>query len=129
MCVVAYTDSASIEGVEISFKHLVTDISENIKITVVGICQVFVDEIAHNRPQASRVVLPVKGMRSLATYLQTLHKLRPDVVQINICTPRQCATGLFAALTPNTRVVRVDQLPLSTTNPVKLWGRVLSLLC
>ncbi|MDF5723455.1 MAG: hypothetical protein PUP91_23905 [Rhizonema sp. PD37] len=46
-----------------------------------------VDEIAHHRSQASRVVLPVKGMRSLTTHLQMLHKLRPDVVHINICTP------------------------------------------
>ncbi|MDF5728332.1 MAG: hypothetical protein PUP92_09910 [Rhizonema sp. PD38] len=64
MCVVVYTDSDSIKGAEISFKHLVADISENMFITVVGICQVVVDEIAHHRLQASRVLLLVEGMRS-----------------------------------------------------------------
>jgi len=129
MHVVAYTDSAGIGGAEISLKHLVTNVSSDIDVTVVGTCQPVVETIAHHRPQGSGLVLPAKGIRSLTTHLQTLHQLRPDVVHINLCTPWECATGLFAALTlPNTRVVRVDQLPLRTTDAVNLWRtRALSL--
>jgi len=129
MRVVTYTDSAGIGGAEISLKHLVTNVSKDIDVTVVGTSNVVVDAIAQHRPQASRVVLPAKGIYSLTAHLQVLHRLRPDVVHINICTPWECATGLFAALTlPNARVVRVDQLPLRTTDAVKLWRtRALSL--
>ncbi|BAY47923.1 group 1 glycosyl transferase [Scytonema sp. HK-05] len=129
MRVVTYTDSAGIGGAEISLQHLVTNVSKDIDITVVGTSNLVVDAIAQHRPQASRVVLPAKGTHSLTAHLQVLHRLRPDVVHINICTPWECATGLFAALTlPNARVVRVDQLPLRTTDALKLWRtRALSL--
>ncbi|NEQ28115.1 MAG: glycosyltransferase [Microcoleus sp. SIO2G3] len=129
MRVVTYTDSAGIGGAEISLQHLVTNVSKDIDVTIVGTCNLVVDAIAQHRPQASRVVLPAKGTHSLTAHLQVLHRLRPDVVHINICTPWECATGLLAALTlPNARVVRVDQLPLRTTDAVKLWRtRALSL--
>ncbi|ARV59952.1 glycosyltransferase [Nostocales cyanobacterium HT-58-2] len=129
MRVVAYTDSAGIGGAEVSLQHLVTHVSKDIDMTIVGTCPLVVDTIAQHRPQASRVVLPAKGIHSLTAHLQALHRLNPDVVHINICTPWECATGLFAALTlPNARVVRVDQLPLRTTDAVKLWRtRALSL--
>lgn len=129
MRVVTYTDSAGIGGAEISLQHLVTNVSKDIDVTVVGTSHLVVDTIAQHRPQASRVVLPAKGTHYLTAHLQVVHRLRPDVVHINICTPWECATGLFAALTlPNARVVRVDQLPLRTTDAVKLWRtRALSL--
>ncbi|MBD2775335.1 glycosyltransferase [Iningainema tapete] len=138
MRIVAYTDSAGIGGAEISLGHLVTQVTDEIEITVVGTCEKVVDAIAfgsthsviaHQKPKVSRVVLPAKGIQSLTAHLQVMHQLRPDVVHINICTPWECATGLFAALTlPNARVVRVDQLPLRTTDAVKLWRtRALSL--
>ena len=129
MRVVTYSDSAGIGGAEISLQHLVTNVSKDIDVTIVGTSNLVVDAIAQHRPQASQVVLPAKGTHSLTAHLQVLHRLRPDVVHINICTPWECATGLFAALTlPNARVVRVDQLPLRTTDAVKLWRtRALSL--
>jgi glycosyltransferase involved in cell wall biosynthesis len=51
------------------------------------------------------------------------------VVHVNLYTPWVCTTVLFAALTlPNVRVVRVDQLPLRTTDAIALWRtRMLSL--
>ncbi len=129
MRIVTYTDSGGIGGAEISLKHLVTNVSTDIDVTVVGTSHMVVDTIAQHRPQASQVVLPAKGIHSLTAHLQVLHRLRPDIVHINICTPWECATGLFAALTlPNARVVRVDQLPLRTTDAVNLWRtRALSL--
>jgi len=129
MRIVTYTDSAGIGGAEISLKHLVTNVSKDIDVTIVGTSHLVVDTIAQHRPQASQVVLPPNGIHSLTAHLQVLHRLCPDVVHINICTPWECATGLFAALTlPNARVVRVDQLPLRTTDAVNLWRtRALSL--
>jgi glycosyltransferase involved in cell wall biosynthesis len=129
MRVIAYTDSAGIGGAEISLRHLVANAAKDIDITVVGTCQVVVDAISAQRPQAKRVVLPAKGIQSMTAHLTVLRQLRPDVVHINTCTPWECATGLFAALTlPNARVVRVDQLPLRTTDAIKLWRtRALSL--
>lgn len=62
-------------------------------------------------------------------HLVALHRLHPDVVQLNLCTPWACAMGLATALTlPGARVVRVDQLPLRTTDAIQLWRtRALSL--
>lgn len=129
MRVVFYTDYAGIGGAEISLKHLVTNVSSDIDITVVGTCQLVVNAIVQHRPQVSRFVLPTKGLWSVTAHLLLLHQLRPDVVHVNLCTPWECATGLFAALTlPNARVVRVDQLPLRTTDALNLWRtRALSL--
>jgi glycosyltransferase involved in cell wall biosynthesis len=122
MHVVAYTDSAGIGGAEISLRHLITNVSRDIDVTVVGTSHLVVEAIAAKRPQAKRVVLPATGIWSVIAHVQTLHQLHPDIVHINTCTPWECATGLFAALTlPNARVVRVDQLPLRTTDALKLW--------
>jgi glycosyltransferase involved in cell wall biosynthesis len=122
MRVVTYTDSAGVGGAEISLGHLVTNLSDNIDVTVVGTCKSVVDAVAAKKLQAKRVVLPATGIKSLMAHLQVLHSLCPDIVHINICTPWQCATGLFAALTlPKARVVRVDQLPLRTTDSIRLW--------
>jgi glycosyltransferase involved in cell wall biosynthesis len=125
MRVVVYTDSAGIGGAEISLGHLVTNASSDVDVTVMGTCQLVVDAIAAKRLQIKQVILP----KSLLAHLQALYSLRPDVVHINTCTPWACATGLFAALTlPKARVVRVDQLPLRTTDFIKLWRtRALSL--
>jgi glycosyltransferase involved in cell wall biosynthesis len=127
--VVVYTDVAAIGGAEISLGHLVAAVSDDIDVTLLGISQFVVDAIAAGRPQASRVVLPEKGLRSVMAHLVALRRLRPDVVHLNLCSPWACATGLTAALTlPNARVVQVEQLPLRTTDALTLWRtRVLSL--
>lgn len=127
--VVAYTDAAGIGGAEISLGHLVATGSQEIELIVLGVSEVVVKAIAQRRAQLSTQVLPAKGARSLLAHLAALHQLHPDVVHCNLCTPWACATGLAAALTlPNARVVRVDQLPLRTTDAVTLWRtRALSL--
>lgn len=127
--VVAYTDAAGIGGAEISLSHLVTNVSANVDVTVIGTSEFVVDAIAARRSGASRVVLPASGLRAATAHLEALHRLRPDVVHVNLCTPWAGATGLVAALTlPKARVVRVDQLPLRTTDGFRLWRtRALSL--
>lgn len=126
--VVAYTDAAGIGGAEISLGHLVAAVSQDIELIVLGVSELAVKAIADRRMQLSTQVLPAKGATLLA-HLTTLHQLQPDVIHCNLCTPWACATGLAAALTlPNARVVRVDQLPLRTTDAVTLWRtRALSL--
>jgi glycosyltransferase involved in cell wall biosynthesis len=120
--VVAYTDAAGIGGAEISLGHLVATASDRIQLSVVGVSQTVVEAIANRRPQADRFVLPPHGIKSFAAHLHTLSQLQPDIVHANLCTPWACATGLTAALMlPHTRVVRVDQLPLRTTDAIALW--------
>lgn len=121
MRVVVYTDSLGMGGAEFSLGHLVAAVSRDIAITVMGVSAVVVDAIASQRPGAEKIVLPT-GLPSLAAHLATLHRLRPDIVHLNLCTPWAGATGLATALTlPQARVVRVDQLPLRTTDALALW--------
>jgi glycosyltransferase involved in cell wall biosynthesis len=120
--VVAYTDAAGIGGAEISLGHLVATASDQVQISVVGVSQKVVEAIANRRPQAQRFVLPASGIQSFVAHLQSLSRLQPDIVHANLCTPWSCATGLTAALMlPRVRVVRVDQLPLRTTDAIALW--------
>ena len=120
--VVAYTDAAGVGGAEISLGHLVATVSADIDVTVLGTSSLVVDAIADRRPQAARMVLPATGSRSSLAHTRTLHQLRPDVVHINLCTPWVGTTCLIAALLlPKARVVRVDQLPLRTTDALTLW--------
>lgn len=127
--VVTYTDAPGIGGAEISLGHLVATVSHDIEVTILGTSQRVVDAIAARRPQASRLVLPTKGPQSLMAHLATLLRIRPDVVHCNLCVPWAGAMGLTAALMlPDVRVVRVDQLPLRTTDAIALWRtRALSL--
>jgi glycosyltransferase involved in cell wall biosynthesis len=127
--VVVYTDSAGIGGAEISLGHLVATVDDNIEITVVGVSPVVVNAIADRHPKASRIVLPETGLWSFIAHLKAFRSLNPDIIHCNLCTPWACSTGLTAALLlPNARVVRVDQLPLRTTDALTLWRtRFLSL--
>ncbi|PIG90654.1 glycosyltransferase [Gloeocapsopsis sp. IPPAS B-1203] len=129
MRVVTYTDSEGIGGAEISLGHLVAQVSDSIAATVMGTSKQVVDAIASRRPQATRVIVTPNHPWSFAAHYRALYRLRPDIIHLNLCTPWQGATGLFAALLlPNTRVVRVDQLPLRTTDPTTLLRtRMLSL--
>lgn len=127
--VVVYTDSIGIGGAEMSLGHLVATVSDNIEVIVMGTSELVVEAIAQKRPQALKRVLTAKGISSVLAHLAALIKLRPDVVHINLCTPWAGQVALFTALMlPNVRVVRVDQLPLRTTDLMTWWRtRVLSL--
>jgi glycosyltransferase involved in cell wall biosynthesis len=127
--VVAYTDAAGIGGAEISLGHLVTAVAGQVEVTVLGTCQAVVETIARQHSQAAMQVLPSAGWQSWLAHRSTLQRLRPDVVHLNLCTPWAGATALATALTlPNVRVVRVDQLPLRTTDTLDLCRtRALSL--
>ncbi|NEQ23216.1 MAG: glycosyltransferase [Microcoleus sp. SIO2G3] len=125
MRVVAYTDAAGIGGAEISLGHLVAALGDRVEIIVLGEHASVIAAIARQHPQArSQAVNKGFGAHRFA-----LQQLRPHLVHCNLCTPWAGASGLAAALSlPNLRVVRVDQLPLRTTDAVQLWRtRALSL--
>jgi glycosyltransferase involved in cell wall biosynthesis len=127
--VLMYTDSAGIGGAEISLGHLAATASENIRITIAGTSSLVVNHIADRRPQSDRIILPDRGISAFLQHFLTFYRLRPDIIHINLCTPWAGAIGLTAALLlPRVKVVRVDQLPLRTTDTLTLWRtRALSL--
>jgi glycosyltransferase involved in cell wall biosynthesis len=120
--VIVYTDSAGIGGAELSLGHLVSTVSPEIELIVVGVSHVVVNTIADRCPQANRIVLPKVGIVSFLSHLKTFWQLCPDIIHFNLCTPWAGAIGLAAALlVPQARIVRVDQLPLRTTDAWTLW--------
>ncbi|HEY9619676.1 MAG TPA: glycosyltransferase family 4 protein [Crinalium sp.] len=127
--VIAYTDSPGVGGAEISLGHLVAHASKEIDITIIGVSPEVVNAIANRRPQAPRILLSDGNASSWLEHWWTFRRLKPDIIHINLCTPWAGAIGLSAALAqPHARVVRVDQLPLRTTDAIDLWRtRALSL--
>jgi len=127
--VVLYTDAQGIGGAEISLGNLVETISPNFKLTLVGSSQPVIAAIAAKRVGIAQYILPASNILSFKKLLRTFYRLNPDVIHCNLCTPWACAAGLTAAsLLPNSRVVRVDQLPLRTTDALQLWRtRLISL--
>jgi hypothetical protein len=118
---VIYTDSAGIGGAEMSLGHLVAHTAASIELTIVGVSQPVVQAIGDRRPGTPQIVLP-QGLTAFTRHWQTFHCLRPHIIHCNLCTPWAGAIGLAAALiTPDARVVRVDQLPLRTTDALTLW--------
>jgi glycosyltransferase involved in cell wall biosynthesis len=124
-----YTDAMGVGGAEISLEHLIANVSSDVAITVVGVSKHVVDTIAARRSHTKSIVLPGTGIQSLIAHVATFHRLKPDLIHFNLCTPWAGAIGLVAALSlPRARVVRVDQLPLRTTDAIELWRtRMLSL--
>lgn len=119
--VVAYTDARGRGGAEISLGHLLASLPEEVRPTVVGVDAGVVGWLAERRPGAESLLLP-DGAGALAAHLRAFRRHRPDVVHLNRCVPWACATATAAALlTPRTRVVTVDQLPLRTTRAGVLW--------
>jgi glycosyltransferase involved in cell wall biosynthesis len=120
--VLVYTDSASLGGAEISLGHLVGAVTPAIQITVVGVAEAVVQAIAQQRPQAKTAVLPRAGPLAYFAHWRCFRQLRPDLIHLNLCTPWAGAMALSLALSlPQVRVLRVDQLPLRTTDALTLW--------
>ncbi|MDM9380334.1 hypothetical protein QUB80_06415 [Chlorogloeopsis sp. ULAP01] len=66
-------------------------------MTIVGICQLVVDAIIRHRTKVKQVVLPATEVYSEFAHLQALHRLHPDLVHINTCTPWEYVIATFAA--------------------------------
>ncbi len=112
--IVVYTDAAGLGGAEISLGHLIATAAPDWDITVVGVAASVVKTIAAFRPQSASIVLPP---RSLYRHWLCLRQMAPRLIHFNCCTPWANRLGLLAGLLqPNVRLVRVDQLPLRTTD-------------
>lgn len=119
---IVYTDSTNLGGAEISLGHLVATANPAITVAVMGVDAAIVMQLVANRPGAPARVLPATGVFAIPAHLSAFRAFRPDVIHFNLCTPWACATGLTAALAlPQIRVVRVEQLPLRTTDAIELW--------
>jgi glycosyltransferase involved in cell wall biosynthesis len=120
--IIAYTDATGLGGAEISLGNLIATVSDEFEMTVVGVSQKVIDTICDRHPQVQRLVLSNKGFQAVASHLYWFRRLRPHLIHCNLCTPWACSVALTTALLqPNTRVVRVDQLPLRTTDALTLW--------
>lgn len=118
----AYTDSVGIGGAEISLGHLVRTADPDLQITVVGVAQKVVQFVAQQRPRSQSIVLPDKGIQAVFAHFRCFWKQQPEVVHLNLCTPWAGAIAQLVALSlPQARVIRVDQLPLRTTEALTLW--------
>lgn len=115
MHTLVYTDSAGVGGAEISLGNLIATVPDEIQITVAGVHASVVEAIAHYRPTSKH--------RILSNFAQHLLAFRQaDLIHFNCCTPWANRLGISAALLlPNVRIVRVDQLPLRTTDAATLW--------
>jgi glycosyltransferase involved in cell wall biosynthesis len=120
--ILVYTDATALGGAEISLGHLVANVSKDFQITVGGVSPAIVNAIASRRPEAKKIILSDQKPLAFLTHLNTFFRLKPDVIHCNLCTPWACSTALRAALwLPNVRIVRVEQLPLRTTDAWTLW--------
>lgn len=120
--VLVYTDSAGIGGAEMSLGHLVAHVSDSFRITVAGVSPGVIEFVARQRPRTDSILMPVRGPQMFFAHLRSFIRHSPDIIHCNLCTPWAGATALTVALLlPRTRVVRVDQLPLRTTDAISLW--------
>lgn len=129
--VLVYTDSAGIGGAEISLKHLVAHVDPAFEMAIAGVSQPVIEFVGQGRPQATQICLPASGMSTFLAHRTAFQRWRPDLIHANLCTPWAGATGLAAALSlPRVRVIRVEQLPLRTTDLLTwLRTRLICLRC
>jgi glycosyltransferase involved in cell wall biosynthesis len=112
-----YTDSTEIGGAERSLATLIAALRPGIDLTVVGVDQEVVAEIAAARPGCSTLVLPpVRNkfhLGPILAHLRALRRLEADVFQANLRHPWSCQYGIAAALRARgTRVIAVEHLPV-----------------
>lgn len=115
MKLVAYTDNVELGGADLSMAHLLERLDPTVDVTVLGVSHRIVERIAGVRPTAStRVVRPPRSghdLRSLASHVNAMRALSPDILHANLSSPWSCQYGIAAgALTRGTRVVAVYQL-------------------
>ena len=83
-----------------------------------------VARIAAARPGCSTLVVPSvrnkRDLRPILAHLRALRRLKPDIFHANLRQPWSCQYGIAAALlTPATRVVAVEQLPVAPSAEVQ----------
>jgi glycosyltransferase involved in cell wall biosynthesis len=113
--ILVYTDAAGVGGAEISLGNLIATVPDEVKITIAGIHPSVISAIANYRPNSNPLILS-----NFATHLFAFRQA--DIIHFNCCAPWANRLGITAALlVPKIRIIRVDQLPLRTTDAVTLW--------
>ena len=93
-------------------------------MTLLGVDEHVIAEIASARPGCATVVLPPvrnkADLPAIAAHLRAFRRLRPEVVHINLRTPFACQYGIAAALaTPGARVIAVEHAPMATEDTLQ----------
>ena len=132
MRLVAYCEAGEFGGAERSLQLLLSGLDADVDVTIVAVDGAVAERLASVRPKtAVYLVAPVESKRDLrgvAARVRLLARLRPHIFHASLHTPWTCQSGLLAALvTPGTRVVAVEQLPLpSASAPQRAVKRVMS---
>jgi glycosyltransferase involved in cell wall biosynthesis len=127
---VVYHDGAGpgIGGSEMSVGTLIHHLDPGIDVIVLGVDENVAGWIAHHRPTSSVKVVPpvvnkrdVRGMLRLA---QTVRKLRPDILQVDLQTLWSGKYAVLAGLlAPGVKVVAVDHTPVPAHNRQAVWAK------
>jgi glycosyltransferase involved in cell wall biosynthesis len=120
----AYTDATIVGGAEGALATLLEWLRPNVAVTLLGVDERVVAEIASARPGCATVVLPPvrnkADLRAIAAHLRAFRRLRPEVAHINLRTPFACQYGIAAALaTPGARVIAVEHAPMATEDTLQ----------
>jgi glycosyltransferase involved in cell wall biosynthesis len=118
---VAYTDTQHLGGADLALSHLLAGLDPEIDVTVAGVTSSIVERVAAGRAVASTKVVPRPrtghDARSLATHVNVLRALRPDIVHVSLASPWSCQYAIAAAaILRRPRVVAVYQLPRPAVN-------------
>jgi glycosyltransferase involved in cell wall biosynthesis/O-antigen/teichoic acid export membrane protein len=125
-----YSDDTTPAGTSQLLRTLVGALSPRFEVTVCGIDSVIVDHIAGSRPGTKTVLLPaVRGkwdLKPIAEHVRGIRRLRPDILHANLRHPWAGQYGILAGvLTPDTRVVAVENSPILPSNARQRWIRKL----
>jgi glycosyltransferase involved in cell wall biosynthesis len=111
---VAYMDSVEIGGAEISLGNLLSELDPSIEVTVLGVDQAVVEQIASRRNGSSTTTVPpVQSKwdgRRLVEHLRAMRSLSPDLVHVNLQSPWEGQYGILAGLLSRVPVVAVEQI-------------------
>lgn len=121
MRVTLYTDARTVGGAEISLGNLLAELPPQLDVSVIGVDERVVEQVASHRHGVYRQVLG-PGRTGVGAHLLAFASRRPDILHVNRCVPWACASAIAAGLLlPGLRVVTVDQLPIRTTDARELW--------
>ncbi|HXH97216.1 MAG TPA: glycosyltransferase [Gaiellaceae bacterium] len=124
----AYTDADTWGGAEASLAAMLAELDDRYELALAGTSPSVLDRILGARPNAEVRFLPAYGgkfdLGSLWAHVRAFRQLAPRICLINLRTPASCQAGIFAALlTPGTRIVAVEHLPIHGRSAFVRWSR------
>jgi glycosyltransferase involved in cell wall biosynthesis len=118
----AYTDSETIGGAELVLSYLLGALSREIEVGVLAVDARVAEAIVAGRPGTPVFTVRPPGdagaRAALREHVRAVRAFAPDVLHANQAWPWACGYGELAGLlTPGTRVLAVDHLPLASAVP------------